>query len=414
MRRNLLKLTTAGFPTLALLASASLALSTLAGERAETSNSPPPAVVAVPATTREVATSNQRIGQIVPDDIVELVARVEGFLVKRCFEEGSKVKKGDLVFLIEQDQYKAELEAAKGSLKKAQAALDNANIEFNRYSKLSKEDAVAQKTLDTATMQKGEAEGGLLIAQRNLSIAELNLSYTEVRAPFDGKLGVCPVYEGNLVGSKNTILTTLIRLDPVKVEFPIPESVYVDHLMTYANIQQAGESITVRLLLPNGKEYPHDGTIYFSDNRINNMTGSILLRGRFPNPDGMLVPGGYVKVILSSKKKKPLLLIPQESIQRDQTGTFVLLIAKDGGVERRKVTLGVDLGRVTAVASGLSEGELVITEGALKVRTGVKPQVAVDAFPDIGASFELEPALPARGAAPPAGEPATTGVREGM
>lgn len=378
----------------------------------EQSREPPrPAVVAVPATTRDVAMSHQRIGQVVPDDIVELVARVEGYLVKRCFEEGSQVKKGDLVFLIEQEQYKAELEAARGSLKKAQAALVNANVEFNRYTKLTKEDAVAQKTLDAATMQKGEAEGDLLIAQRNLSIAELNLSYTEVRAPFDGKIGVCPVYEGNLVGAKNSVLTTLVRLDPVKVEFPIPEAVYIDHLMDYGDAQQADQSTSIRLLLPNGKEYSREGRIYFSDNRINNMTGSIILRARFPNPDGMLVPGGYVKAIVSSKAKKAHLLVPQEAIQRDQTGAFVLVMAKDGGVERRSVTLGTDLGRVSVVESGLAEGELVITEGTLKVRTGVKPKVTVAPFPEI-----VTVRGPGRmeSSTAPRSEPAKSGAREGM
>ncbi len=357
----------------------------------ECDNSILPAVVAVPATRREIATSQQRIGQIVPDDQVELVARVEGYLVKRYFEEGSKVKKGDLIFLIEQDQYKAELESAQGNVAMAQATLQDAKIEFNRYSTLVKDNAVAQKELDNATMKRGNAEGELLVAQGKLSLAKLNLSYTEIRAPFDGKLGVCPVYEGNLVGAKTINLASLVEIDPVKVEFPIPESVYVDHLITYGNVKNAGESIVVRLLLPNGKEYPHGGVIYFADNRINNMTGTIFLRARFPNPEGMLVPGGYVKVILGQKQMTSQVLILMESIQRDQAGTFVLVVSNDGAVERRNIVLGADIGGASVVGAGLSDGELVITQGALKVRAGVKPKVTQEAFPDLGFLHNAEP-----------------------
>ena len=379
----------------------------------ELDNSIPPAVVAVPATRREIATSQQRIGQIVPNDQVELVARVEGYLVKRCFEEGSLVKKGDLIFLIEQDQYKAELESAEGNLARAKATLEDARIEFNRYSTLVKDNAVAQKELDNATMKKGNAEGEMLVMQGKLSMAKLNLAYTEIRAPFDGKLGVCPVYEGNLVGAKTVNLASLVEIDPVKVEFPIPESVYVEHLITYGNMKNARESIVVRLMLPNGKDYPHDGVIYFADNKINNMTGTIFLRARFPNPEGMLVPGGYVKVILGQKQMTSQVLILMESIQRDQAGTFVLVVSKDGTVERRNVVLGADLGGASVVESGLSEGELVITQGALKVRTGVKPKVTQDTFPELGFLHDAEQShAPAGDKASQDLKPANSGAQE--
>ncbi len=343
----------------------------------------PPAVVVVPASYREIATSRQRIAQVIPDDYVDLVARVDGYLVKRCFEEGSTVKKGDLVFLIQQEQYTSELEVANGNLRKAQAALDNARIEYERYATLVKSDAVAQKDLDQWTMQKGDAEGDLLVAQGKLGLAKLNVEYTEVRSPIDGKLGVCPFYEGEMVGpGKSEKLGTVIRIDPVKVEFPVPETDYVNHVIEYGSIDKTEAGVTAAIILPNGKKYPHDGTIYFSDNRINNNTGTIIMRARFPNPDAMLVPGGYVKIVLTHKDKKRLLLIPQEAVQRDQTGTFVLLVDKYGVIARRPVALGADLGRTFAVESGLSEGEQVVTRGALKVREGVKPKVTVDAFPE--------------------------------
>jgi len=340
---------------------------------------PPPGVVCVVAEKRDVANSYEYIGQIVAEDWVNLVARVEGYLIKRNFEEGSIVKKDDLVFEIDPRPFEAKVKEAEGQLTKAKATLENANIEFKRYSSLAKDNAVAQKTLDEATMPKGVAEGQVLTSEGELEIAQINLGYTRITAPFDGKIGVCSISVGNLVSpTMNTNLAKIVRLDPVKVEFCIPEAIVINIRQNAKSVQSAASTVIPRIVLPNGTAYPHEGVIYFADNEVNTATGTLMIRARFPNTTGLLTAGQYVKVRLETKEKIAAILIPQIAIQRDQTGEVVMTVDKANKVVRREVKTGQPHGTDIEVKEGLAEGDLVVAQGLLKIRSGMTVNVTMD------------------------------------
>jgi len=340
---------------------------------------PPPGVVCTVAAKEDVSKTHEFIGQIVAEDSVDLVARVEGYLIKRNFEEGSFVKKDDLVFEIDPRPFEAQVKEAEGQLAHAQASLTYADIQVERYITLVKGDAVSQKDLDAANMQQGVSKGEILVAQGQLDLAKINLEYTRITAPFDGKIGECPVSVGNLVGPTiNNNLTKIVRMDPVKVEFSVPEAIVIDLRQREGSMEKISSRIIPRIILSNGTEYPFEGQIYFSDNVVNTSTGTLLVRARFQNPKGLLNSGDYVKVKLGDKETTPSIMIPAVAIQRDQTGEFVLIIDKDSKVQRRIVKTGQAHGIDIVILEGISEGEKVIVSGVLKVRPGMTATVSIE------------------------------------
>jgi len=338
---------------------------------------PPPGVVCVPAIKQDVARIHEYIGQIVAEDWVDLVARVEGYLIKQNFEEGSIVKKDDLVFEIDPRPFEAQVKEAEGQLVHAQASLTYADIQVERNKTLVKQDAASQKDLDTANMNQGVSKGEVLVAEGQLEVAKINLGYTKITAPFDGKIGTCPISVGNLVGPTiNTNLSKIVRMNPVKVEFNVPEPIVVSLTQRDGDIERVAAEVTPKLILSNGTEYPLDGKIYFADNNINTVTGTLLIRARFENPKNILTPGQYVRVKIERKEKTPSILIPAIAIIRDQTGEIVYVVDKDSKVERRLVKTGQISGLNIVILEGLSEGENVIVQGILKVRPGVTVNAA--------------------------------------
>ncbi|OGV43274.1 MAG: hypothetical protein A2X48_15730 [Lentisphaerae bacterium GWF2_49_21] len=364
---------------------------------------PPPGVVCAPAVKQDVATTHGYIGQIVAEDWVDLVARVEGFLVMKNFEEGSFVKKDDLVFEIDPRPYEAQVKEAEGQLVHAQASLTYANIQVERYKTLVKQDAASQKDLDSAVMTQGVSTGEVLVAQGQLEVAKINLGYTKISAPFDGKLGVCPISVGNLVGPTiNNNLCKLVRMDPVKVEFNVPEPIVVSITQRDGNIERIASEVTPRLVLANGTEYPLDGKIYFADNTINTSTGTLLIRARFDNPKGILTAGEYVRLRIERKEKTPSILIPALAIQRDQTGELVYVVDKDSKVQSRKVTTGQISGLNIVITTGLSEGENVIVQGILKARPGMTVNMTMAG--STKAELNTQPPVPDAKSKPPSGK----------
>ena len=339
---------------------------------------PIPEVVVTPVIFDDVTFSFKIVGQALAYDNVDLIARVEGFLEQRNFIEGQKVKKNDLLFVIEQTQYKANVTIARANMASKKAELDRSVIEYNRQYSLFQKNAVSQQQLDDATYQKAASEASLLEMSAQLQLAQLNLSYTEIRSPFDGTIGFANYSVGNLVGPSSNTLANVVKTDPMKVQFSISEKILVKTLLEKVKNNVPDSEFRIKAILPNGDMYDKTGKIEFINNKINPMTGTILIRAVFENPNSILVPGQYLKVIIEKADKQKVLLVPSNAIQEDQAGNFVLVVDKTGEVISKHITAGNNFDQNTMVKEGLSEGELVITQGLQKVRPNTKVKTVID------------------------------------
>ena len=342
---------------------------------------PTPKVMVAEAKFEEVNKYKEYVGQVTSVMKEVLNARIQGYLIKRNFVEGAFVKKNDLLFVIQQDEYKAKVEVEKGNLLKAQAQQKNAEIEYERFKYLSKTKAVSEKTFDFAAAARGSAEGDVAVAKGNLDLAKLNLSYTEIIAPCDGKIGKVTYDVGNLVGPKSEALATVYMYDPIYVEFNVNESSLIQVLSdkSYRTQLPKGSNdgtkipgLRIALKLADSSYYDIFGEICFIDNKINPTTGTILFRALFKNPNQILVPGEFVTVKVEKVNKSKILAVPQTAFLQDQLGPYVYIVDKNNEVEQKHVTLGNFYGTVTEVKKGLKEGEVIITQGLQKVRPGIK------------------------------------------
>ncbi len=358
------------------LALAALALASACDGQSQTPPAaPPPPGVTVAAVTRsEINPVFEVVGQTEAVDEVDLRARVQGFLVRRAFEEGEDVREGDLLFAIEKAPYEAALAAADASVDQAQAAVLRTKKDLERARILFSRGNVSEKTLDDAIAAERDARAQLAAAEARQREARLNLGYTDIYAPIDGRIGRAAYSVGNLVGPDSDVLATLVKLDPIYAVFSISERLYLSYKQEAAATQTAGgEPVAApvpRLRLANNNDYAHPGRIAFVDNRVDPMTGTIAVRAIFPNPDKLLVPGIFVTVRLTERQPEPALLIPQAAVQEDQAGRFVLVAKPDNTAEVRRIQTGERTGISWQVTSGLNEGELVIYEGIQKVRPG--------------------------------------------
>lgn len=336
-----------------------------------------PTVTVTPAQTVDLAQMTNVVGQITPIEEVQLRARVSGYLTARNFEAGAFVKKGQLLFQIQKDQYKANVELAVAKDIEAQAQLDYANIEFNRYNLLLKQNAASQDTFDQTAKNKYLFQGALGEAKANLTLANLDLSYTDVYAPFDGRIGMYSYSVGDLVGINSDPLAEVIMVDPIWVEFNYSESVFLKIIQQTGKVLPTAQDPTltthrvyVKLTLPDGSQYPLEGKIDFINNKIDPETGTIQMKAIFNNPKQLLIAGGYVNVQVGMKTKIPELIIPQAALQEDQAGSFVFVVNNKDVIEKRYITTGATTGSNIAVTKGLSADELIVTQGILLVRPG--------------------------------------------
>ncbi|TPE51630.1 efflux RND transporter periplasmic adaptor subunit [Amaricoccus solimangrovi] len=347
----------------------------IAGAAGAQTAAPKPAVTVAPAEMTQVRGTAGFTGRAVATQRVDIRARVTGFLEQMNFREGAQVKAGDVLYRIEDTDYRAAVAATEGSIQSAQASLDFAKLEQDRKRQLVRQQAVAENELDFATASVGQAEGQLAQLEATLDQAKLKLSYTEITAPFDGIIGLSAVDVGALVGPESGALTTLTQLDPIYVTFPVATATVLDYQERIA----AGKATAlgaVHLTLANGTPFAQAGSLDFVAPTVQQGTDTITLRATFANPDRILRDNALVNVTLEAKTPEADLTIPRQAVQRDQMGAFVLVVDAQSKVELRRVETGAtQLDRIV-ITSGLKEGENVIVDGINKVRPGITVDAA--------------------------------------
>ena len=342
----------------------------------------PPAVGVVQAARHPITESYEFMGRVQATDRVALVARVNAFLEKQLFTEGAEVKKGDLLYLIEQPPYQADLAAKQAAVAQAEALLQNGTIQFEREKTLLNGPAgLRAKYDDTLTAQRSAA-AQLTAAQAAERQSQINLGYTEIRAPIDGRISRTSVTIGNVVGPSSGTLATIVSQDPMHITFPVPVRTAVDFRNHFA-AKSGFNAVAIKIRLPDGRTYEQAGTLDFADVTISQDTDSLVLRGTIPNPvvsnselGGArlreLVDGEFVTVVVESATPVAELTLPREAVLSDQRGEFVYVVSAGDTVERREVQLGKSTSATAVISSGLSEGERVVVDGIQRVQPGTK------------------------------------------
>ena len=336
---------------------------------------PAPSVGVVPAAVKGVAQGYNFVGRIKAINIVQLRARVEGFLEKVLFREGDDVKQGQLLYQIEKDQLQAQVEQAKANVASAQATELNAQLQYNRSSELVKNQNISQATNDTNRANLDSAKAAILQTQAALDQANINLSYTDITSPIDGRIGISVYTQGNLVNPASGVLDTIVSQDPIYVLFPV--SVRQLEEIRAARQQENGSLIKIEILvrLADGKEYAHPGVWNYTDPQVDQTADTVTMRATMPNPERMLIDGQFVTVEVKERQQQPRLVVPQAALQVDQAGYYVLIVGPDHKVEQRRVTTGPNQDTDVVIQSGVKEGDQVIVDGVQKVRPGQVVQV---------------------------------------
>lgn len=331
---------------------------------------PAPAVSVLPVTSRQITETDDFIGRVTAINKVDIVARVPGFIEERLFTEGQQVKTGDLLFRIEQATYKAAVQQQRANVAKAKAAEVNAALQLERGKELVRNQNIPQATVDQRAADEAAAQASVLEAQALLDQAEINLGYTEIRSPVDGRIGLANFTVGNLVEPSSGKLATIVSQDPIYVIFQASEREVLDYKRRLAESGGKNPHANIHIKLANGAAYPHPGITNFLDVQVDPTTDTMSVRAQVPNPDNLLAAGGVVGVSVERGAPRQALVVPQSAVLLDQAGRYVMVVDEAHKVEARRVTTGGEQGRDIVVTAGLKEGELVIVEGVQKVHAG--------------------------------------------
>jgi len=350
----------------------------LAGCEGQQPQSPPPPQVTVskPAV-EEVMEWDEYTGRLEAVDTVEVRARVSGYLESIHFKDGQTVKKGDLLFVIDPRPYQAELDRARAELRLAQARLSLAENDLKRAKHLLSARAISEEEADTRASDEQVARATVEQAKAVVNAAELDVEFTQVRAPISGLISRKNVTDGNLIngGTGGTLLTTIVSLDPIYCYFEADEQSY----LRYTNLEQEGMKPDSRtgenpayMELSNETGYPHKGYIDFIDNRLDPNTGTIRGRGVFPNPGNTLTPGLFARMKITGSGQYKALLLPDEAVGSDQSQKFVLVVDPEGTVEYRQVTLGPRVNGLRVIRNGVGPEDRIIVNGLQRAMPGMK------------------------------------------
>ncbi|WP_414463594.1 efflux RND transporter periplasmic adaptor subunit [Hyphomicrobium sp. DY-1] len=349
---------------------------------------PPPVVGYTIAKKQPVKQVQEFIGRVEAVNKVNVIARVSAELEKAPFKEGTEVKKGDILYELEKPPYEAAVESAKASVDQFHALLRNATLTTERYQKLLSGPAGQQSSVDSALAQQQAYEAQMLGAQAQQKTAEINLGYTTITSPIDGKVGRIAVTVGNIVGPNSGTLTTIVSQDPMYITFPVPSPTLLELGKMYGP-KGGFDAVILRVRLPDGTLYAEKGKLDYVDPTVAANTDTVIVRGTIPNPLQKvskagevtvrpLIDGEFVTALVEGVEPIVSLAIPRSAVLSDQQGDYVYVVNNDDVVTQRRIQLGQSTAAVAMVSTGLSEGEKIVTEGIQRVRPNIKvaPQPA--------------------------------------
>lgn len=356
------------------------------GQGAPQQAAPPPPAVTVAKPTRQTVTDfDEYVGRFVAVDMVEMRARVSGYLDKVHFQDGQIVKQGDLLFTIDRRPYETTLAQIKAALAQARANLAFAESDLARGQQLVRDKTITEQTFDQRTQAKRVAEASVAAQEAAVRQAELDLQFTELKAPVGGRIGDRRVSEGNLVTGgtgTTTLLATIVSIDPIRFEFTFDEASYLryERLATGGpDAASRGKGVKVSLRLIDEPDFAHEGTVDFVDNVIDRSSGTIRGRAQMPNPKGLFTPGMFARVRVPASVPYDALLVPDVAIGSEQVRKFVMVVGQDNTATQKYVTLGqVVSGGLRVIKDGLSADDSVVVNGLARIRPGIKvaPQQA--------------------------------------
>lgn len=346
-------------------------LLTVTSTLAIAANNKDPAVLIKTLSAQRLISPYENIGRVNAVASIEVIARADGMIKKRLFNEGSYVKEGQILFQIEQESYQLKVQQQQAQLAGAQASLKQADANLERSRQLRKNQVISKAEYEIAKAKRDQLKAQVLQAQAALKQAQLNLSYTRISSPVSGFTGKASVNTGSLVSADKTKLVTVTSTDPIYVDLAVSDKLLL-------SFRQKGslntQRITPSLYLSNGDDYPHKGQVDFIGHQVSRETDTVDVRLSFPNPKGVLLPGQVVNISIAPKEAPAVIAVPQMAVQRDRQGTFVMLVDSNNKIVQRHIKLGKQVGTQWIVLSGLKAGERVVTQGLQKIHTGLTVQ----------------------------------------
>ena len=371
--RQILRLVTVGLAILMPLSA-----------QAQAPGGPPPKVTTAKPVVREIVETDTYTGRFEAVDYVEVRARVTGYLEKVLFQDGATVKKGDTLFIIDRRPYKAALDQSQAALTSAKAGLTFSQTDLERAQTLSRSGNISEQVTDQRRQASQTAQANVDSAEAALRQAQLNYDFTEVKAPVSGRISRRLVTEGNIVITDQTMLTTIVSLDPIYFSFTVDERSFLKYQSTLKigmGATQKQNAAPIMIALTNEAKPTRKGLLDFVDNRVDNATGTVLLRATVENPDGFIKPGLFGIVSLPATKPAQGVLLPDEAVSANQDKRIVYVVAEDGSVATRDVQLGPKVDGYRVIRSGLKGDENVVVNGLARVRPGAKVAAEATTLP---------------------------------
>jgi RND family efflux transporter MFP subunit len=344
-----------------------------------------PVVTAAKPVVREIVEDDEFVGRFEAVDQVAIRSRVSGYLDKVSFQDGALVNKGDLLFTIDQRPYQAAFDAAKSQVDVAKSLLEFSKMQLDRADELAKTGNISTATVDDRRREYLSAQAQMQGATAALTAASLNLEFTEIKAPLSGRIDRRLVSVGNLVQPDSTLLTTIVTRDPIDFYFDVDERLYFSYARDAkargGTMQEGAGGLDVEVRVADRAEAVFKGKLDFAENRIDNATGTMRVRARFPNADGILQPGMFGRINVPGSLPHSGVLVPDEAIGADQDRRIVFLVDEAGMVSAKPVRTGPLLDGYRVIRSGLTGGETIIVNGLMHARPGTKVKVEMVALP---------------------------------